>query len=704
MSQFETPPSQAAASESLFPGFPTLDVTKLTRLFIKRIWIAAAIAGIFVILALVKVLTATKMYESTALINIEASSGGGKMADGLMGIKQKSWESLDELKSVASGMTGGSVVLRVIDELNLRNDVSFHKNKKTTPTDSELLKFMSKRLSSELIRGERNIALSVEDTDPKRAKLIAEKLISEFQELLSESSLAVADKTQETLQRESVAQGARVADAEKQLQQFREQYPNITFDEEGGVSKAKFTDLQEISNRANDEYFKLKAEYEQYLKVKSQPERILEIGTYAGIESIQKLLLSRDQKVAEFHKIKAQFTQYHPTYKAHKGDVDGLNEQVRQSALALGESIEKRYNIARQRTESATGAVKTQAAFILQAEGIRQKFRELNRSREAALATYDRVLERINDAKVARNVDETVIHTFSPPLVNPKPIKPNKPVTVALAGFLGSFIGVGVVLILSLLDRTLTSKRQVESTLGLTVLAQVPESHKDQEWNLKETIMASRGQQSLVSEGFRSLRTSLSSMTPRSVMFTSATSCEGKSFCAANLATLQAQMGYRTLLVDADFRKPQMADIFVAPHTPDESNSQLATQNHCQETTVPNLYLISLGRFTDTGEPINGEHFAAMLWEAYSSFDCVIIDSSPLTLVSDSLNYSQYADAVVLVVRENETEAGPAQEAVRELRRMRAPIAGCVLNGVSNLDSARKAYLDEAQSHDSTAF
>ena len=694
MNQFETHPAQADASEGLFPGFPTLDIEKLIGLLRKRLWIALAIMGLFVGIAIVHVLTAQKIYESSALINIESSQYSG-VFDGMKGGRQMSYDSLDELKSIAAGLTSGSAILRVVEKLDLRNDPTFMKPKKRgTYSDSEIVRFLGKRLHSELIRGERNIYLGVQDTDPKRASVIALTLISEFRVMLQEQSALVADNTRKTLMAESEAQAIRVDESEIALQEFREKYPDTPLDESNSFLDQKYADLQGIANRAKDDADRLEAEFHQFLEVRKEPLRILEIGTFSSLESIQKLMLARDSKVAEFHKIKQQFTPQSSTYKSYELDIEGLNEQLREQALTLGENIEKRYRSAVDRARSAEEAVKAQAAVNLEVENIRRQFRSLTRARDAALATYDRLLERINDSNVTRNVDETVIHTFSPPMVNPDPVKPRKKVTVAIAGILGGLFGVGFILVLGLLDKTLSSKRQVEATLGLSVLSEIPQAFPNQNWNLKESILVSKDPNSLVSEGFRTLRTSLSTLTPRSVMFTSAVAGEGKSFCAANLAVLQAQFGYRTLLVDADFRKPQMAATFVSPKLGSDGDHGLLSQNHCRETVIPNLFLISVGKFMpDGGEPLSGEHFAAMLWEAYSNFDCVIIDTSPLCLVSDGLNYSRYADAVVLVVKANESEAGPAQEAIRELRKMRAPIAGSVLNGITKIDKAKEQYV-----------
>ncbi|MEM7699292.1 MAG: polysaccharide biosynthesis tyrosine autokinase, partial [Verrucomicrobiota bacterium] len=452
-----------------------------------------------------------------------------------------------------------------------------------------------------------------------------------------------------------------------------------------------------LSNAANDTLQK-KEEYDQYIEIPDeQIERVLEIGQFSQQESLQKLLLARNQQRAAFVKIKEQFRPGHPTYIAFKSDLDGLEEEVRTAALKVGESIEKQYLRAVEYERELAATVQKQKEELLQLDDVSKRFRALKRQLSAAYVTYDRLLDRINGSEISAGVDNTVVRVFSEPLVPTKPVAPKKTLTVLLAAFFGGFCGLGLVLAIGLLDRTLQTRKQVESTLGLTVLASVPKA-SPKKWDLRDAVTASRQPGSLVYESFRSLRTSLSTYAPRSVLITSAGAKEGKSFCAANLALLQASMGYRTLLVDADFCRPRMSELFVRPKLGTAGESGLVQQNICEETIHENLYLISCGRFTyNTGEPMNGDHFASMLQEAYASFDCVIIDTSPLSLVSDGLNYSRHADAVVLVVKAGETRADHAKSAVRELQRMRASLVGVLFNGSDQSNRALEAYVRDSQ-------
>lgn len=694
MNQFGAGPTQPASSETLFPGFPTLDPGRLLSVVWKRLWLAALVAGGFVGLAILYVTLAPKTYQSTAVIYVDPKNEGA-VFEGIKGVRQASWETLDALKSMAEGIRNGTVILRVVDRLKLRDDPTFLTPREGGYADAEIVELIAPRVDAELRRGTRLIDVSVKDRSPERAREMTAAFIDEFQNLIREQNLASAEKSRSTLEEEAAKQLERVNAAEEKLQEFRRLHADVALDENKDLTTTKLEDLDKLLSNAGNDVLLKRAEFDQYKTIpKDQIERVFEIGSHGGQDHIQKIILARNQKRAEFSRIKEQFEPTHQTYQSYEGDLRGLEEQVTLVAQSIGESIEKGYYRAVDHEEKLRASVQEQKLKLIEVDGIMKEFRALFRAVDAASSTYERLLDRINDTEVTESVDETVVRTFSEALVPSKPVSPKKTITVLAAGVLGSMLGIALVVGIGLLDRTLNSRKQVESTLGLAVLAEIPRAF-DRDWNLEDSLFVTRDPGSLVSESFRSLRTSLSSFSPRSVMITSPSPEEGKSFCAANLAVLQANMGYRTLLVDADFCRPRMASIFVDPLRGKAGEGALSPQNTCQETVFKNLFLLSCGRFTsNTGEPMNSEMFANMLHEAYASFDCVIIDTSPINFVSDGLTYSRHADAVVLVVKAGETNAESARHAMRELQRMRAGLVGVVLNGVKGGNANRAAYVN----------
>ncbi len=147
------------------------------------------------------------------------------------------------------------------------------------------------------------------------------------------------------------------------------------------------------------------------------------------------------------------------------------------------------------------------------------------------------------------------------------PIRPDKTkiIGTALAG--GLILGVAVAILLSLLDSSLKTVDETEKLLGLPVLSAVPRRKITK--NLKSVGLAMVDEpKGPVAEAFRTLRSSLSLLgrreRRRTFLFTSAIPSEGKSFTCCNYAVVSAQMGVRTLLIDADLRRPAISSIFLA--------------------------------------------------------------------------------------------------------------------------------------------
>ena len=691
MNQFGAGPSQPTSTESLSSGLPPFHIGRLLRVIRKRLWLAAVVAAVFVVLSIAYVLTATKIYQSSAVIYVDPKNEGAAF-NGLKGANQASWQTPDALKSVAAGIRNGSVILRVVDTLDLRNNPEFLSPKEGGYTDFEIVILVSQNVKAELRRGTRLIDISVKDKSPVRAQQMTASFIEEFQAMIREQNLASADKLREELQEKAKNQLVRVLEAEDALQAFRLKHADIAFDEDKYLIGKKLADLdKQLSSAANETLIK-KVEYDQYMKVaEADVEGIVAIGQFGNQDQIQKLLLQRNQKRAEFSRVKEQFRPGYQTYDTIKRDLDELELQVQLAAKKVGNSIEKAYYRAKEHEDQLRISVDEQKQRLLTADDVGNEFRTLKGKVAAASAIYQTLLDRIDHTDATKGVDETVIRVFSKPLVPSKPVSPKKKLTVAIAGVLGSVVGMGLVILLGLSDRTLNTRKQVEATLGLSVLAEIPKAF-DRELDLKDSVFVTRDPGSMVSRGFRSFRTSLSARMARSVMVTSASPGEGKSFCSANLAVLQANKGYRTLLVDADFCEPRMAEIFVDPLRGQADQGSSATQKLCQETIFKDLFLMSCERYTSkTGEPMKGEIFAKMLQDAYQAFDCVIVDTSSLNVISDGLDYSRHADAVVLVVKSGETKVDAARRSMRELQRIRANLVGCVLN---SCDEINKDQLD----------
>jgi capsular exopolysaccharide synthesis family protein len=202
--------------------------------------------------------------------------------------------------------------------------------------------------------------------------------------------------------------------------------------------------------------------------------------------------------------------------------------------------------------------------------------------------------------------------------------------------------------------------------------------------------------QSQVAESFRYLRVAINfSASPealKTLVLTSSLPNEGKSFIAHNIAVSLAQDGNRTLLIDADLRKPVAQRVYRAENVTGLSNfltSDIDLETVIRETFVENLSVILSGPVSpNPSEILGSKRMSHLLEVARERFDRIIIDAPPLTGIGDSLVLGSLTTHVILVVRSGKTPAQIIKESKEVLEKSGIHIIGSVLNQV-DIDKER---------------
>jgi succinoglycan biosynthesis transport protein ExoP len=192
-------------------------------------------------------------------------------------------------------------------------------------------------------------------------------------------------------------------------------------------------------------------------------------------------------------------------------------------------------------------------------------------------------------------------------------------------------------------------------------------------------------------EAFRSLRTALLLSTaghePKYILFTSATPSEGKTTATSNLAVILSQRGTRTLLIDADLRRPNVHHRFGLNGKLGLStilSGQTTLEDSVQRVPeVPGLDILASGPVPPfPTEMLSSQTMRDLLTYAGTIYTHIVIDSPPILSVTDGVILSREVDAVVLVVRHGKSSKHVVRRARDLLVRSSAPLAGVVLNAV----------------------
>jgi capsular exopolysaccharide synthesis family protein len=314
-------------------------------------------------------------------------------------------------------------------------------------------------------------------------------------------------------------------------------------------------------------------------------------------------------------------------------------------------------------------------------------------------------------ARAARNALQGQISilteqlTSLPPDVDPgqvilpaeAPLSPSSPNHVVNGGvglFLGLILGLLVAFALDRLDERLKGREDLEEAIQAPVVGMVP--HFDL-WSKHEraVLVSIREPTGPTAEAYRTLRTSVSAMARqadvRTLLITSALPGEGKSTTAANLSAALATAGERVLLVSADLRKPRVHEFFELPNwmgVADVLHGRSEVGRAIQPSGIPGLSVMTSGAPSPDGsELLHSPNLPELLGGLRSSFDLIVVDSTPVLGLADALAVAQAVDGVLIVATPRMASRG----AVAQAREQLVQVGGRVLCGVLNAVTQPKA-------------
>jgi capsular exopolysaccharide synthesis family protein len=302
-----------------------------------------------------------------------------------------------------------------------------------------------------------------------------------------------------------------------------------------------------------------------------------------------------------------------------------------------------------------------------------------------AVATqFSTVVQKIEqtDASGKAVVKVTVIH---PATVPSAPIKPSKLINIGLGFILGLLAGIGLVIARDALDNTVKGPQDFEP-LGVPVLGYVPFDKR-----APKTPIAFRSDpHSARSEAYRQLRTNLQFVNvdaaPRIIAVTSAVPGEGKTTTALNLAAALAEGGFRVCLVEADLRRPNLAQVLglvgdVGFTTALIGKAQVDT---VLQNAGRNLAVLTSGPVPpNPSELLISEHARKILHHIAETVDYTIIDTAPLLPVADGAEVAALADATLVVHHAGKSTREQAARSMEALAKVGEKPVGVVLNMIT---------------------
>jgi polysaccharide biosynthesis transport protein len=359
---------------------------------------------------------------------------------------------------------------------------------------------------------------------------------------------------------------------------------------------------------------------------------------------------------------------------------DGETDQVRR------EFIETQLDILQTQIKNTQDEIEELTAQLSTLNSARQI---ADTESQIATLTSGLTALRSNYAGLLANTQQgafNILNIIEPANLPNTPVGPNRMTTVLLSASVGFALAAGAAYLLEYLDKSVKSVEEIARLVPSPRIGVISEMGKDvNTWSVVANQPRSR-----TADEFRILRTNLEFMgfdSPiHSVLVTSSNSGEGKSTIAVNLAFILAQAGKKVILIDADFRKPNIHKILGISNRiglSDAFREKVDVMDCVVKLEEHGLEIISSGPLPpNPTDLLSSSKMNKILEELQSNFDLLIIDGPPL-LVADAAVLSSKVSGVLLVVQPGYTQKAALKTIQEQLKTSRARLLGVVVNRTS---------------------
>lgn len=581
-------------------------------------------------------------------------------------------------------------------------------------------------LKIKAIRGTDVLALSYRSTDAKQAAAVINKLMALYLENDVVTNRAEAKAARVFITEQLPAVEARVAAGEAKLRQFQERHGIVSLEEE---AKSAIEVVGTIEKQL--------AENQSALAEANRRSRVLQeqVGL-ASKDAVALSNLNQSQEVqktlAAYREVQNQLAVERVTYRddapaiAHLLRKEAVLQQQLQTrvAQALGslQSVpDTALQIGSTKQELAKDLVRSEAdrlglqdrvAALSQVytayrqrlqivPKLEQTQRQLQREMKAAQSTYEQLLTKLQEVQVVENQSVGNAKIMSQSIAPTRAIAPQPARNLALGSFLGLALGTATALLLDSRDKSIRSVEDAEQTLGYSPLGRIPEyaTADASEGATTQELPVRDNPYSSASAAYEMLQATLDFALPdqalRRIVVTSALPGEGKSSVSANLAVAMAQMGRRVLLVDADLRRPRQHQIWQIPNLVGLSDVLVgrAEFSSTVREVLVNVDLICCGTIPPNPSALLTSNRMATLMQEWSEhYDCVVIDTPPVTLFPDALKLGKQVDGVLPVIRPGLLQTHAALHMKRLLLQAAQNVLGIVVNGTNSENDSSGYY------------
>lgn len=682
---------------------PLLDLSVIRGMLYRQRWLLAGVVVASLIVGLIVTLLATPMYEARATVKVEPYGQyivEGQDIEGGIASNQV----FDFLQTQIAVIQSRNLATTVVEKLNLGErdailGADFDESRPPNMSDEQWAKTRKEAAAGQLQSSvtaaipDDNwiISIGYRSSDPALAAELANGYADAFAVSDTANSLETNEYAQEYLLDQITLVRGRLEEAEEATNNYaRSNQIIVQPGEEGGAGPTTLTSTNLAS--ANTRFSQARAERiaaeQKWRAIQNAPADQLPAVQTNSV--LQNLVTDKISKESELVELRQRYNDEFPQIQNLLQQIAILDRQIEERGNSIKASIRNDYIVARNQEQALQAELNSLTGETLSEQDDQVQLSVLEREAEALRGQLESLLTRYNQVSSAANVDTGAFNKLDSAVVPSTPYAPSLSVNLTMALVAGIALAGGLALLRETFDDRIRSLEEVEDKLGLPLFGQTP--YVDE-----RDIEVFGNDFSTLMESYASIRSSIDFSLSRDrnvLQFTSTEASEGKSTTAVILAELFARMGRKTLLVDADLRRPTIAKLLDIEKPKVGLVEVLLGHTELENAVIKgvhdNLDILAIAEIpASPTELLSESYLGEMIAKYRNDYSLIIFDSSPVMGLADAPMLSRVVDGTIFVMEANRIQFGKAKAAKRRLQASGAKMLGVILTKYRALEAGQ---------------
>ncbi|MBB4153895.1 capsular exopolysaccharide synthesis family protein [Sphingomonas jinjuensis] len=673
---------------------PAIDFQTLWNAMIRNRWIILGIIGTCLAIGLAASMLTVPRYRASASVQIDQRVAKVLGTEDDDNVATSSADADRYLQTQVDVLKSRALAIRVADALRLTGDADFLaaaaiKREDRSPESLRLavIDALDRGLTVTLPRNSRVVTISFASRSPTVSAKVANAYVAEFIESSLQRRFDQSAYARNFLSQQLAQAKERLEQSELSTNAYARQQRLIDASSAAGgasnpgsaprsITAADLVQLNQVHNEA--QATRLQAQ-ERWERARATP--LMSLPDVLSNQAIQELTRQRAEREAAYRQERERHKPDYPTVREAQAAIDAIDRQIRGIANGILGSIRYSYETAAAQERALGTRIDQLKGATLSEQDRSVRFNILKREADTNRELYDGLLQRFREISAASGATNNNIAVIDQAEAPARPFAPRPLVNLGIGALVGLLLAGLAATLRERLDDSIREPGDTERKLALPLLGVLPRATDD------DPMRDIAKPRSPLAEASQALRTSLELTSPEGMphvtLLTSSRQGEGKTTSAVLIALMLAQAGKRTLLIDADLRKPSLHK-YLGLGNATGLSTLLAGQAEgaavVQATAAERLSVITSGPMPPDPAQLLGSSALPDAIAAFAgSYDRIVVDAPPVLGLADAPRLASIVDGVIFVVEANRAHRGGAKAALKRLEGGRATVIGAVL-------------------------